>query len=95
LKNELKDIKPMAYDVIYPNGNGQLVYLLGNAQALARAVNGEIRGLYTAEQMQNHAEAKCWELINWYVESTGDVNHAAEMRIWMDDEFKEAQDESR
>ena len=49
--------------------------------------------LYSAEQMQNHAEAKCWELINWYVESTGDVNHAAEMRIWMDDEFKEVQDE--
>lgn len=49
--------------------------------------------LYTAEQMKKHAEAKCWELINWYVESTGDVNHAAEMKIWMDDEFKEKQDE--
>ncbi|TRW70900.1 hypothetical protein [Lactococcus lactis] len=43
--------------------------------------------LYTAEQMQEYAKANCWELINWYVETTGDVNHAAEMKIWMDDEF--------
>lgn len=45
--------------------------------------------LYTPKQMQEHAEAKCWDLINWYVESTGDVNHAAEIKIWMNDEFKE------
>lgn len=43
--------------------------------------------LYTADQMQEYAKANCWELINWYVETTGDVNHAAEMKIWMDDEF--------
>lgn len=43
--------------------------------------------VYTAEQMQEYAKANCWELINWYVETTGDVNHAAEMKIWMDDEF--------
>ncbi|WP_251921140.1 hypothetical protein [Lactococcus lactis] len=43
--------------------------------------------LYTAEQMQEYAKANFWELINWYVETTGDVNHAAEMKIWMDDEF--------
>lgn len=43
--------------------------------------------LYTSEQMQEYAKANCWELINWYVETTGDVNHAAEMKIWMDDEF--------
>ncbi|WP_035002103.1 hypothetical protein [Lactococcus garvieae] len=43
--------------------------------------------LYSAEQMQEYAKANCWELINWYVETTGDVNHAAEMKIWMDDEF--------
>ena len=43
--------------------------------------------LYTAEQMQEYAKANCWELINWYVETTGDVNHAAEMNIWIDYEF--------
>ncbi|MCT0442618.1 hypothetical protein [Lactococcus lactis] len=43
--------------------------------------------VFTSEQMQEYAKANCWELINWYVETTGDVNHAAEMKIWMDDEF--------
>ncbi|WP_206732949.1 hypothetical protein [Lactococcus lactis] len=47
----------------------------------------DCQALYTAEQMQEYAKANCWELINWYVETTGDVNHAAEMKIWMDDEF--------
>ena len=37
--------------------------------------------------MSEFAEDKCWELVNWYVESTGDDNHAAEMKIWLDDEF--------
>jgi hypothetical protein len=39
------------------------------------------------EQVNKRAEDKCWGLVNWYVESTGDVNHAAEMKIWLDDEF--------
>ncbi|MCA1387144.1 hypothetical protein I6F34_40985, partial [Bradyrhizobium sp. BRP05] len=43
--------------------------------------------LYTKKVAQEYAKANCWELINWYVETTGDVNHAAEMKIWMDDEF--------
>ena len=47
--------------------------------------NGDL--LYTKKVAQEYAKANCWELINWYVETTGDVNHAAEMKIWMDDEF--------
>lgn len=46
-----------------------------------------IEELYTKKQMLEFAEDKCQELVNWYVESTGDVNHAAEMGIWLDDEF--------
>jgi len=47
----------------------------------------EPTAIYTPKEMIEFAEANCWELINWYVESTGDVNHAVEMKIWMDDEF--------
>lgn len=49
----------------------------------------EDKKLYTEDQLQEYAKAKCWELINWYAESTVDVNHAVEMKIWMDGEFKE------
>lgn len=92
---ELKDIEPYAYEVIYLDGDGELFYMQYLAKERAMEVEGLVRGLHTPKQLQEYAEAKCWELINWYVESTSDINHAAEMKIWMDDEFKEAQDESR
>ncbi|WP_339011290.1 DUF1642 domain-containing protein [Lactococcus garvieae] len=71
-----KDIKPVATPKSIRDEHGVHVFR-------------EPTAVYTADKMQDHAEAKCWELINWYVESTGDVKHAAEMKIWMDDEFKE------
>ena len=90
---ELKDIEPYAYEVIYSDGDGELFYMQHLAKERAVEVEGEVRGLHTAEQMQEYAEAKCGELINWFVEMTGDINYAPEMKIWIDDEFKEAQDE--
>lgn len=52
-----------------------------------------IEALYTQKQMIKFAEEKCSELMNWYVESTGDVGHAAEMMIWFDDEFGEVEND--
>ena len=84
---KLSEIEAYAYEVIYPDCDGELFFTLYLAKERAAEVGGDIRNLHTPEQMQEYAKANCWELINWYVETTGDVNHAAEMKIWMDDEF--------
>lgn len=85
----LKEIEPVG--VIVQDGNDYGLIESEVLQGISMLPVGT--KIYTTEQMQEYAEDKCWELINWYVESTGDVNHAAEMKIWMDDEFKEKQDE--
>jgi len=51
----------------------------------------EYTPVYTQEQMIEFAKEKCSELMNWYVESTGDVGHAVEMMIWFDNEFGEVE----
>lgn len=63
-----------------------------------RDINGmvalkEHTPVYTQEQMLKFAKEKCSELVNWYVESTGDVGHAVEMMIWFDGEFGDAEDD--
>uniref|UniRef100_UPI00359C8EA4 hypothetical protein n=1 Tax=Lactococcus garvieae TaxID=1363 RepID=UPI00359C8EA4 len=81
---ELKEIEPVAK--LFASVNDVSIREINLEE-----IGHEVRfiDVYTAEQMQEYAEDKCWELINWYVESTGDVNHAAEMKIWMDDKFEE------
>lgn len=60
---ELKDIEPYAYEVIYPDGDGELFYMQHLAKERAVEVEGEVRGLYTAEQMQEYAKAMVYEAL--------------------------------
>lgn len=39
--------EPYAYEVIYPNGNGEIFYFNHLAKLRAKEVNGKIRILYT------------------------------------------------
>lgn len=48
---ELKDIEPYAYEVIYPDGDGELFYMQHLAKERATEVEGEVRGLHTSEQL--------------------------------------------
>lgn len=80
--SEINEIKPIGY---YNNSHG---FLYEESDKDCYCQSGcSMEAVYTKKQMIEFAEDKCWELVNWYVESTGDVNHAAEMKIWIDDEF--------
>ena len=92
---KIEDIKPVGYLLVrdrYGTPNQRFMSSEGfNMNAFA-PFRGDTR-LYTTEQMGRYAEAyafeEVWELVNWYVESTADANHAAEMKVWIDDEFGE------
>lgn len=52
---ELKDIEPYAYEVIYLDGDGELFYMQHLAKERAVEVEGLVRGLHTPKQMQEFA----------------------------------------
>jgi hypothetical protein len=60
---ELKDIEPYAYEVIYPDGDGELFYMQHLAKERAVEVEGLVRGLHTPKQMQEYAEAMVYEAL--------------------------------
>lgn len=51
-----------------------------------------IEALYTQKQMIKFAEEKCSELVSWYSKSTGDVENAAKMMNWINDQFMGARE---
>lgn len=53
---KLSEIEVYAYEVIYPDYDGELFYTLCLAKERAVEVEGDIRSLYTAEQMQEYAK---------------------------------------
>lgn len=53
---ELKDIDPYAYEVIYPDGDGELFYMQHLAKERAVEVEGLVRGLHTPKQLQEYAK---------------------------------------
>ncbi len=62
---ELKDIEPYAYEVIYPDGDGELFYMQHLAKERAVEVEGLVRGLHTPKQMQEYAKAQAKKVF-WY-----------------------------
>lgn len=53
---KLDEIEAYAYEVVYPDYDGELFHTLCLAKERAREVEGDIRNLYTAEQMQEYAK---------------------------------------
>lgn len=53
---KLSEIEAYAYEVVYPDYDGELFYTLYLAKERAVKVEGDIRKLYTAEQMQEYAK---------------------------------------
>lgn len=53
---KLSEIEAYAYEVVYPDYDGELFYTLYLAKERAVEVEGDIRKLYTAEQMQEYAK---------------------------------------
>ncbi len=60
---KLIEIEAYAYEVIYPDCDGELFFTLYLAKERAAEVGGDIRKLHTPEQMQEHAKAKVKELL--------------------------------
>lgn len=60
------EIEAYAYEVVYPDYDGELFYMLSRAKIRAVEVEGEIRKLYTEEQMQEYAKAKVLEALKKY-----------------------------
>lgn len=60
---KLSEIEVYAYEVVYTDYDGELFYALYLAKERAVEVEGDIRKLYTAEQMQEYAKAKVKELL--------------------------------
>lgn len=86
-----KDIEPYAYEVIYPDGDGQLFYMQHFAKERAVEVEGEVRGLHTAEQMQEYAKAQAKNVF-WYA-AKGTSEDRALLARAIDYAFKEKQNE--
>ena len=55
---KLSEIEAYAYEVIYPDYDGELFFTPYLAKERASEVGGDIRNLYTEEQMQEYAEVK-------------------------------------
>lgn len=53
---KLDEIEAYAYEVVYPDYDGELFHTLYLAKERAVEVEGDIRKLYTAEQMQEYAK---------------------------------------
>lgn len=60
---KLNEFEAYAYEVIYPDCDGELFFTLYLAKEIAAEVGGDIRKLHTPEQMQEHAKAKVKELL--------------------------------
>ncbi|WP_332372540.1 hypothetical protein [Lactococcus cremoris] len=86
---KLSEIEAYAYEVIYPDCDGELFFSLYLAKERAAEVGGDIRMLYTAEQMQAfmfknvsialaahelyEAEVCGFHLSQWEKEETGKI----------------------
>lgn len=55
---KLSEIEAYAYEVIYPDCDGELFFTLYLAKERAAEVGGDIRKLHTPEQMQEYSEVK-------------------------------------
>lgn len=55
-KKLITKIEAYAYEAVYPDYDGELFYTQYLAKERAREVEGDIRNLYTAEQMQEYAK---------------------------------------
>lgn len=53
---KLSEIEAYAYEVIYPDCDGELFFTLYLAKERAAEVEGDIRKLHTPEQMQEYAK---------------------------------------
>lgn len=53
---KLSEIEAYAYEVIYPDCDGELFFTLYLAKERAAEVGGDIRKLHTPEQMQEYAK---------------------------------------
>ena len=53
---KLSEIEAYAYEVIYPDCDGELFFTLYLAKERAAEVGGDIRTLHTADQMQEYAK---------------------------------------
>lgn len=53
---KLSEIEAYAYEVIYPDCDGELFFTLHLAKERAVEVEGDIRKLHTPEQMQEYAK---------------------------------------
>ena len=53
---KLSEIEAYAYEVIYPDCDGELFFTLYLAKERAAEVGGDIRMLHTSEQMQDYAK---------------------------------------
>ncbi|KSU17947.1 hypothetical protein [Lactococcus lactis] len=53
---KLSEIEAYAYEVIYPDCDGELFFTLYLAKERAAEVGGDIRNLHTPEQMQEYAK---------------------------------------
>ncbi|WP_277812429.1 hypothetical protein [Lactococcus lactis] len=60
---KLSEIEAYAYEVIYPDCDGELFFTIYLAKERAAEVGGDIRNLHTPEQMQEYAKAKVKELL--------------------------------
>lgn len=63
---KLSEIEAYAYEVIYPDCDGELFFTLHLAKERAAEVGGDIRKLHTSEQMQEYAKAKVLEALGKY-----------------------------
>lgn len=88
---ELKDIEPYAYEVIYLDGDGELFYMQHLAKERAVEVEGLVRGLHTPEQMQEYAKAQAKKVF-WYA-AKGTSEDRLLLARAIDYAFKEKQDE--
>lgn len=53
---KLSEIEACAYEVIYPDCDGELFFTIYLAKERAAEVGGDIRMLHTSEQMQDYAK---------------------------------------
>lgn len=60
---KLDEIEAYAYEVIYPDCDGELFFTLYLAKERASEVGGDIRKLHTPEQMQEYAKAQVAETL--------------------------------
>lgn len=80
---KLSDIEAYAYEVIYPDCDGELFFTLYLAKERASEVGGDIRKLHTPEQMQEYAKAQVVEALKacLQIKITGRCNGKSAMIV--------------